>query len=72
MDSRVVASLKGKVTRFACHGSNPSDRWLERHSEPSIEELIGDPIAAALRRRDAIGITDVMTCVRNARACLTA
>jgi hypothetical protein len=43
---------------------------LGANGEPTIEELVEDPIAHFLRRRDGIGKEDVWTVVEQARAAL--
>jgi len=43
---------------------------LGANGEPTVEELVEDPIAHFLRRRDRIGKEDVWTVVKQARAAL--
>ncbi|CCG09174.1 unnamed protein product [Pararhodospirillum photometricum DSM 122] len=40
-------------------------------SEPSVWELIDDPIGALVRQRDAIEVADVLAAVNAARSGLT-
>ena len=43
------------------------ERWLEAGREPEIAELVADPIAALLRRRDGIAEAEVWHAVRAGR-----
>ncbi|GEM_PF-2682906 len=43
------------------------DRVFRDNAEPSIDELLSDPIAELLRRRDRIAIDDVLAAVDRAK-----
>ena len=44
--------------------------WSEAGTEPPVSELLEDPIAELLRRRDGIGEREVWQAVRRARLAL--
>lgn len=48
-------------------GTPRAERWLKAGSEPKIADLVADPIAALLRRRDGIAEADVWRAVRAGR-----
>jgi len=45
----------------------PNRRWRGAGEEPGLDELLGDPIAELLRRRDGLTRADVEGVVRSAR-----
>ena len=45
----------------------PGTRYLG-NDEPAIEELLTDPIAVLLRRRDGLSLEDVCRCIADAMA----
>lgn len=46
------------------------DRLFRGNIEPSIDELLNDPIAQLLRKRDRIEVDDVLVTVERAKAAL--
>ncbi|MDE1969808.1 MAG: hypothetical protein KGI92_12965 [Alphaproteobacteria bacterium] len=46
------------------------DRLFRGNIEPSIDELLSDPIAQLLRKRDRIEVDDVLVTVERAKAAL--
>jgi hypothetical protein len=46
------------------------DRLFHGNIEPSIDELLSDPIAQLLRKRDGIEVDDVLVTVERAKAAL--
>ena len=46
------------------------DRLFHGNIEPSIDELLSDPIAQLLRKRDRIEVDDVLVTVERAKAAL--
>ncbi|MGH7000252.1 MAG: hypothetical protein ACREEA_01950 [Stellaceae bacterium] len=52
------------------------DRLFHGNAEPTIDELLSDPIAQLLRNRDGIAVGDVLLTIERAKAawrhrCLT-
>lgn len=46
------------------------DRLFHGNAEPTIHELLSDPIADLLRRRDGIAVDEVLATVEQAREAL--
>jgi hypothetical protein len=46
------------------------DRLFRGNAEPTIDELLSDPIARLLRQRDGIAVDDVLATVEQAREAL--
>ena len=46
------------------------NRLFHGNIEPSIDELLSDPIAQLLRNRDGIAVDDVLVTVERAKAAL--
>jgi hypothetical protein len=46
------------------------DKLFRGNAEPTIHELLSDPIAQLLRQRDGIAIDDVLAAVAQAREAL--
>jgi len=48
----------------------PCKRWAQAGIEPSIEELLNDPIATLLRRRDRLSLEEVRHAVALGKAAM--
>lgn len=46
------------------------DKLFRGNAEPTIHELLSDPIAELLRQRDRIGVDDVLATIEHAREAL--
>lgn len=52
------------------HAVSDPDRWAEAGVEPSVEDLLADPLTALVMHRDRIGPADVLAAVAHARCAL--
>lgn len=54
----------------AAPGPSDPDRWADAGVEPSVDDLMADPLTALVMRRDHIGPADVLAAVNRARHAL--
>lgn len=48
-----------------------NETWCQPGEEPTLEEVLADPIVHMVARRDGLSATDVQTAARNARLSLS-
>ncbi|MGH7015254.1 MAG: hypothetical protein ACREEL_14070 [Stellaceae bacterium] len=46
------------------------DRLFHGNAEPTVNELLSDPIAQLLRNRDGIAVDDVLSTIEQAKAAI--
>lgn len=63
-------SFAGCILPFNQWGMPMPDRIFHGNAEPTIDELLSDPIAQLLRNRDRIAVDDVHATVERAKAAL--
>ncbi|MGC2857774.1 hypothetical protein ACM64Y_20065 [Novispirillum sp. DQ9] len=68
---RAPALLSTSAPRPASPAPCDPDRWAEAGVEPSVEDLLADPLTAMVMRRDRIGPAEVLAVVERARAEMT-
>lgn len=56
------------MTRFSFMSGKQTSNWLMRGVEPSVHELMADPIFELLLKRDGLDIHDVWRTIEVARA----
>lgn len=69
--SRCTPAAANAPAASAPYASDP-DRWADAGVEPSVEDLLADPLTALVMRRDHIGVDDVRAAVDHARSALHA